>query len=72
MSISHELSSDVATAVLASKKGESAHDTIELAEMVLEVHSVLRRLTAEGRRKSRGAHSPQDAPSASRVASGGN
>ena len=70
MSISNELSSDVAAAILAADKDESAHDATELAEMVLEVHSVLRRLTAEGRRKTRVVRSPHDEPHTGSAATG--
>ena len=51
MSIAHELSSDVAAAVLAADEGEAPGDPGERAELVLEVHSTLRRLSAEHRRK---------------------
>jgi prefoldin subunit 5 len=53
MSIAHELSSDVAAAVLAREKDELAPDTNELVEVVMEVHSTLRELTAEARRQNR-------------------
>jgi hypothetical protein len=62
MSIAHELSSDVATAVLTGKDDESPHDASELAEVVIEVHSTLRRLTSEARRKKRGTLDSSDAP----------
>jgi len=55
MSIAHELSSDVAAAVLAAEEGEVPCDPSERAELVLEVHSTLRRLSAEHRKKSRAA-----------------
>ncbi|HYN85574.1 MAG TPA: hypothetical protein VER32_09985 [Pyrinomonadaceae bacterium] len=55
MSIAHELSSDVAAAVLTPKSDGSRRDASALAEVVMEVHSTLRRLTAEGRRKARNA-----------------
>ncbi len=66
MSIAHELSSDVAAAVLASKTGGARHDASELAEVVMEVHSILRRLTAETRRKIRGS---TDDPTAAKTTS---
>lgn len=53
MSIANELSSEVAAAVLAAREGETPRDTGERAEVVLEVHSTLRRLSAEHRRQAR-------------------
>jgi hypothetical protein len=53
MSIAHELSSDVAAAVLAAEEGGATRDASERAEVVLEVHSTLRRLSAEYRRRGR-------------------
>lgn len=53
MSIANELSSDVAAAVLTAKQDDSRQDSGELAEVVKEVHSTLRRLTAEARRENR-------------------
>jgi hypothetical protein len=53
MSIAHELSSEVAAAVLADKEGEETLDASGRAEVVLEVHSTLRRLSAEYRRRGR-------------------
>jgi hypothetical protein len=55
MSIAHELSSEVAAAVLADKEGEAPRDASERVEVVLEVHSTLRRLSAEHRRRGRAA-----------------
>lgn len=72
MSIAHELSSDVAAAVLAAKEGEAPGDAGERAELVLEVHSTLRRLSAEHRRRGRAAKGePQDPPVGESAASGG-
>jgi 16S rRNA C1402 N4-methylase RsmH len=51
MSIANELSSEVAEAVLARRQDESTQSTRDLAGMVKEVHSTLRRLTAESRRR---------------------
>ncbi|MBV9928466.1 MAG: hypothetical protein JOZ96_25850 [Acidobacteria bacterium] len=56
MSIAHELSSEVAAAVLADKEGQEGEaplDASSRAEVVLEVHSTLRRLSAEYRRRGR-------------------
>lgn len=62
MSIAHELSSDVAAAVLAAREDEPTHDASERAEVVLEVHSTLRRLSAEYRRRGRGAKDAPEGP----------
>jgi hypothetical protein len=51
MSIAHELSSEVAAAVLAGKEGEAVPDASGRAEVVLEAHTTLRRLSAEHRRR---------------------
>ena len=55
MSIAHELSSEVAAAMLADREGEALPDASGRAEVVLEVHSTLRRLSAEYRRRGRAA-----------------
>lgn len=55
MSIAHELSSEVAAAMLTDGEGQTTTDASERAEVVLEVHSTLRKLTAEHRRKTRAA-----------------
>lgn len=55
MSIAHELSSDVAAAVLTAGEGLAPGDAYERAELVLEVHSTLRRLSADYRRRGRDA-----------------
>jgi hypothetical protein len=55
MSIAHELSSEVAAAVLAEGEGVARLDADKRAEVVLEVHSTLRRLGAEYRRRGRAA-----------------
>lgn len=61
MSIAHELSSEVAAAVLAAREGETPRDASERAEVVLEIHSTLRRLSAEQRRRGRDAGAgPED------------
>jgi hypothetical protein len=71
MSIAHELSSDVAAAVLAVKEGESAEDASGRAEVVLQVHSTLRRLSAEHRRRDSAAGaSPETPPLGEGAASG--
>jgi len=60
MSIAHELSSEVAAAVLAAREGETPRDAGERAGVVLEVHSTLRRLSAEYRRRGRAAKGESD------------
>lgn len=71
MSIAHELSSDVAAAMLAAEKGEPPSDASERAEVVLELHSTLRRLSAEHRKKGRAAkREPEDPPLGEGAASG--
>ena len=62
MSIAHELSSEVAAAVLGDKEGEARRDARVRAEVVLEVHSTLRRLSAEHRRRRRAAKGERDDP----------
>jgi hypothetical protein len=62
MSIAYELSSDVAAAVLAAEEGGPPRDASERAEVVLEVHSTLRRLSADYRRRGRGARGGPAAP----------
>jgi hypothetical protein len=72
MSIAHELSSDVAAAVLSAEAGEAPGDPGERAVPVLEVHSTLRRLSAEHRRKKGRAlkGGDEDPPRGSGAASG--
>jgi hypothetical protein len=51
MSIAHELSCDVATAMLAGRESEQPDSPErDLTDVVLEVHSTLRCLTGEARR----------------------
>lgn len=69
MSIANELSSDVAEAVLARRQDESPQSVRELAGVVKEVHSTLRRLTAETRRHNARARDAAGAePEAASVA----
>ena len=51
MSIANELSSEVAAAVLAHDKEKGQEQTEELTRVVLAVHSTLRRLTGDERRR---------------------
>lgn len=48
MTISHELSSEIATALLAAK-GRSPRELQELKEILLVIHSTLQRLTEDAR-----------------------
>jgi len=50
MAIDHELSSEIAAALLIGK-GRTPHERDQLKETVLRVHSTLQQLTAESRRK---------------------
>lgn len=72
MSIANELSSDVATAMLAPKDNETTQDASELAGVVIEVHSTLRRLTLEARKKKRRPQTAtaDDPPHTNKAASG--
>ena len=71
MSIAHELSSDVAAAVLAAGEGEAPGDASERAELVLEVHSTLRSLSADYRRRGRDAKGVRKDPPLSEGAASG-
>ena len=53
MSIAHELSCDVAAAMLAAREGEprQSESSPDLTAAVIEVHTTLRRLTREARRR---------------------
>ncbi|HWS87750.1 MAG TPA: hypothetical protein VN282_12340 [Pyrinomonadaceae bacterium] len=71
MSIAHELSSEVAAAVLAGREGEAPGDASGRAEVVLEVHSTLRRLSAEYRRRGRTRQGADEDPPLGGVAAAG-
>lgn len=72
MSIANELSSEVAAAVLAAREGETPQDASARAEVVLEVHSTLRRLSAEQRHRGRdGKAEPEEPPFGESATSGG-
>jgi len=62
MSIANELSSDVAAAMLSAEKGKAPGDANERAELVLEVHSTLRRLSADYRRRGRDTKGERQEP----------
>ena len=51
VSVAHELSSEIATAILVRK--EDTRKLKELKEVVLRVHSVLQKLTAQCREQNR-------------------
>lgn len=71
MSIANELSSEVAAAVLAAGEGQAQGDGNERAELVLEVHSTLRRLRDDYRGRGRGAKGEhKDPPLGEGAASG--
>lgn len=72
MSIANELSSDVATAMLARQNDATPQDASELAGVVIELHSTLRRMTLEARRNRRRPHTTPAAepPPLSNAASG--
>jgi hypothetical protein len=61
VSVSNELSSDIATAILAAKD-KSADELNNLKDVILEVHSTLQQLEA----KSRNARAAWQAAGASR------
>ena len=71
MSIANELSSDIATALFTRQEEKSEIETKGLTNIVLEVHSTLRRLMADARQQRRRsrfstiASSPTDARAAS-------
>jgi len=48
MAISHELSSDIATAILSAKK-RTADELHDLKKIVLHVHSILQQMTEQER-----------------------
>ena len=51
VSVAHELSSEIATAILSRK--EETRKLKELKEVVLRVHNVLQKLTAQCREQDR-------------------
>jgi len=57
--IAHELSSDIAVAILTAKKRQSM-DLKDLKKTVLEVHFMLQELTVECRRGRAGRKVPED------------
>lgn len=71
MSIANELSSDVAEAVLARRQDESSQSVRALTEVVKEVHTTLRRLTAESRRRNSLARGAAEAEREASRAAGG-
>ncbi len=55
MSIAHELSCDVAAAILAEQVNPPETTAADLSEIVLAVHSTLRQMTTEARTRKRRA-----------------
>jgi hypothetical protein len=53
MSIANELSSEVAAAVLTGRAKGTTVSARELIDVIVRVHSTLRRLTTEARKDSR-------------------
>ena len=70
MSIANELSSDVAMAVLEQAAAKAERRTRILTEVVMEVHSILRHLTQDARRRRLSQLPPMPPPESS-AASGG-
>ncbi len=81
MSIANELSSDVAAALLSRREEERGVDSSRLVNVIVEVHSTLRHLTAEARkgarraqeekkRKAQAGHPQQKGGSAASASSG--
>ncbi len=71
MALANELSSDVATAVLAHKEDRAQGETKELLEIIRNFYSALRPLTAEARRRRlRRASSNKSQAPAKRAVSG--
>jgi hypothetical protein len=62
MAISHELSSDIATAILSSQK-RTPSELNALKKIVLEVHLTLQRMTEESRAARRKQRSASEAGS---------
>jgi len=62
MAISHELSSEIATALLAAKD-RSPREREDLKAVLLLIHSTLQRLTDEERRRHFEPRSPRQAAS---------
>ncbi len=50
MSVENELSSDIAVALLTAK-GKDPHELSKLKELVLKIHSVLRDMPRESRKR---------------------
>jgi len=60
MALSHDLSSEIATALLAAKD-RSPRELADLKEVLLLIHSTLQRLTDEARRRHLSSRSTQQA-----------
>jgi hypothetical protein len=62
MSIANELSSDIAAAVLARKNEGASDDSGDIKDVLVQVHSTLRDLTLEMRRRGRPLKSSSEPP----------
>lgn len=62
MSIANELSSEVAAAVLSRKGEESSAESGNLKDVVMRVHSTLREMKAEARKKSLRTRNESETP----------
>lgn len=71
MALANELSSDVATAVLAHKEDRAQVEKKELLEIIRNFYSALQPLTAEARRRRIRAHSSNELPTPARRAVSG-
>jgi hypothetical protein len=73
MSIAHELSCDIAAAMLAAHvaEGRAGDARADLTDIVLEVHTTLRRLTRESRAARFGRPAAPEARTAQTVAGAG-
>ena len=65
MSIVNELSSEVATAVLSRKDEENSAESGKLKDVVMRVHSTLREMKAETRKKELHTRTLSEPPPAS-------
>ncbi|HEX8072164.1 MAG TPA: hypothetical protein VF546_19615 [Pyrinomonadaceae bacterium] len=71
MSIANELSCEVAAAVFAARPPDTGPDTEQLGELVLTLHTTLRRLTDEARHRRRAQRLARNAAPAQAATPGG-
>jgi hypothetical protein len=69
MSMANELSSDIAAAVLARKNEVASVDSRDIKDVLVQVHSTLRHLTTETRRRGRRFVSSSEPPTVKGAAS---